>query len=127
MDCFCSGSPAGKKMWHLHLFMVISIDIGPPPVKSSNPANRFRVLKHYIIPVKIEPVVVGPASRPGFAEFPRAGIGIVIQAFCEVHPRGVPLHPVGIECRIDQDDSIPEQLFCFLSLPGCKKICNKNR
>ena len=38
--------------------------------RSKSMINRFRMLKHNIITVKIEPVVVRPSAGPCFSEFP---------------------------------------------------------
>ena len=89
--------------------MVVSVEIWFPLVDLCYAPFRFRHLNRQIIPIQIEPVVIGAATGPGLILFQIIRIANQVLTLARVYPTGKAVKAVRIDRGINEDDRLIEK------------------
>ena len=107
--------------------VVVRQDVRSPLIVLLQSCPALRVLQRHPIAIEIEPVMICPASRPGFVVLSAARIGNGLLSFVHVCPRSESVQAVGIDGRIEQDDCFLQLPFDLRALSSGKVVSDKHR
>jgi hypothetical protein len=108
-------------------FVVVGHHVGPPPVIEVDPIPALDLRERKPVAVQVEPVVVGPPAGPDLVVLAVEGIGHQGIALVHVGPVGVPVAPVRIQDRLDQEDALLKILLDLRPLPGHEVVGLQHR
>ncbi|MBQ1674259.1 MAG: hypothetical protein II064_09245, partial [Bacteroidales bacterium] len=92
-----------------------------PLVHRDGTGARFGLRLVDPVAVQVEPVVVGPAARPGLRMLEFLAVGVSDGTPVRIDPLRETADPVGIDHRVDQHD-IVLQNFLRIGRPGCGQM-----
>ena len=92
--------------------MKIQQEVRHPAVVLFKAGAGFGMNQREVVPIEIEPVMIGPAQEPGSWCSRVAGSVTDLRTPVAIDPVDEPVVTVRIDARVDKDDGVPE-LFLY--------------